>query len=366
MRVLVVTPWYPTDAHPYTGAFVERDVRMLRGGHDVTVAHLVAAGHQDDGPETIERDGVEVVRIPMSPADPRQWWRASRRLRALRGSANVVHSHAATSLWPMTLAGRSLVPWVHTEHSSAVAGSFGSTASARRSRAVRRRLFERPAVVVTVSEHLAELVRRLGRRGPVVVIPNAVDGPGALVPRRSSDGPLRLVAVGGLTDVKRPLLAVRALAELRGRGVDAELEWVGAGPLADPVVSLAAELGIAEHVRLSGAVTPDAVGARLEASDLFVMPTAGETFGVAIAEAIAHGRPVVTGAVGGQREFVDPAVGELVTGESPADYADAIERVVARTRGLTADEIAATLGDRFGDAARLAAYDEVYAQALRR
>ena len=363
MRILVVTPWYPNDANPYAGAFVERDVRMLRAEHEVTVAHLVAPAHADGGPSIIERDGVRVIRIPMAPSDARQWWRAARRLRLLMHDSDAVNSHAATSLWPMSIAGGSRRPWVHTEHSSAIGSSFGSGLAARRARAIRRALLERPQVVVTVSDHLGALVRRLGRRGPLVTIPNAVDSPARVPARHSDDEHLRLVAVGGLNAVKRPLLAVRTLAELRARGRDATLTWVGGGPLLEDAVTLATELGVRDQVLLVGAVRPETVGAHLAASDVFLLPTTGETFGVAIAEAIAHGRPVVAGAVGGQAEFVDPAVGELIAGADASTYADAVEQVVERTRTMTAEQIAATLGVRFTDAARLAAYDEAFTLA---
>ncbi|GAA1803910.1 glycosyltransferase [Agromyces neolithicus] len=363
MRILVVTPWYPNDANPYAGAFVERDVRMLRVEHEVMVAHLVAPAHSDGNPSIIERDGVRVIRIPMAPSDPRQWWRASRGLRRLMRDVDAVNSHAATSLWPLVIAGASRMKWVHTEHSSAIGSSFGGGLAARRARAIRRALLDRPSVVVTVSDYLGALVQRLGRRGPLVTIPNAVDSSDQVPARRTEDGRLRLVAVGGLNTVKRPLLAIGIVAELRSRGHDTTLTWVGGGPLMDETVMLATELGVGDHVDLVGAVRPEAVGALLVASDVFLLPTTGETFGVAIAEAIAHGLPVVVGAIGGQGEFVDPAVGALVTGADTATYADAVEQVVERTRTMTAEEIAATLGARFSDAARLAAYDEAFAIA---
>ncbi|MBM7830027.1 glycosyltransferase involved in cell wall biosynthesis [Agromyces cerinus] len=366
MRVLVVTPWYPNDATPYAGAFVERDVRMLRGGHQVTVAHLVAPAHSDGGPTVVERNGVRVVRIPMAPSDPRQWWRAGRRLRSLLNDADALNSHAATSLWPVALAGVGRTPWVHTEHSSAIGASFGGGAAARRTRAIRRALLNRPGVVIAVSDHLGELIRRLGRRGPIMTVPNAVDAPTPVPPKRSGDGRLRLVAVGGLTEGKRPLLAVRMLAELHSRGRDAHLTWVGGGPLLAEAVTLATDLGVDDRVDFVGAQRPDEVGAHLIASDVFVLPTEGETFGVAIAEAIAHGRPVVVGATGGHVEFVAPSIGELVAEANPEAYADAVAVVFERTRGLSAEDIAATLGLRFHDSERLGAYDRAFARAAGR
>ncbi|GAA2456027.1 glycosyltransferase family 4 protein [Agromyces soli] len=340
---------------------MERDVRMLAAEHEVSVVHLVAPAHADGGPTVVERDGIRVVRVPMTPGAPRSWWAAARALRRHFPGADLVNSHAATSLWPMVLARPARGRWVHTEHSSIVASSFADGRAARRARAIRRRLFSRPAVVVAVSDHLGQQIRRLGRSGPIVTVPNAVTRPSRLTTRPSEpSGVLRLVAVGGLTQGKRPLLAIRTLAELRRRGVDARLDWVGDGPLRAEAAALVAELDLEDAVVLAGAQRPEDVGKHLEAAHLFLLPTEGETFGVAIAEAIAHGLPVVVGARGGQRVFVDASVGALVDSSEPAAYADAVQDVVARTRGLDPAEIAATLGERFDDAHRLAAYDAVY------
>ncbi|MGR0220190.1 glycosyltransferase family 4 protein [Agromyces sp. ZXT2-6] len=363
MRILVVTPWYPNRRNPYAGAFVARDVRMLRRGHEIVVAHLVSPEHDDDVRGSV--GGLRVERIPMRPAVPADWWRAARRIRSLARDVDAVNSHAATSLWPMVLAlGPRRRGWVHTEHSSAVTAAVGTGLRGAARRAIRRLLLSRPAVVVAVSEHLASAVRRLGRRGPVSVVPNAVDAPvpPPMRPARHGDA-VRLVSVGGLVPVKRPLIAIAAVARLREAGFDADLTWVGDGPLRADAESAIAALGLGDVVRLVGARQPSEVSGFLADADLFLLPTAGETFGVAIAEAIAHGRPVVVGAEGGQAEFVDPAAGELVAGDDPDAYADAVARVLERTANLSAEQVARTLGERFDDVQRLAAYDRAFEAA---
>lgn len=366
MRVLVVTPWYPDDLHVYAGAFVARDVRLLAERHEVEVVHLVAPQHDDGGPDRVVRDGIALHRVPMRPSAPRDWRAAGRAIRAASAGVDLVHTHAATSLWPTALAfpiGRRRPTWVHTEHSSTITARTAPGPRGLVTRTIRRALFSRPDLVVAVSDHLAGIVRAIGRRPPVTVVPNGIDLPVPTPPRRPQDGRFELVAVAGLTDVKRPLLAVRALARLVERGHDAHLTWVGDGPLRQEVEALAAQLGVADRVRLPGAVPPERVAESLIAADVFVLPTRGETFGVAIAEAIANGRPVVVGAVGGQREFVSPVAGELVDGDDPERYADALERV-RRLADTTAPEaIAATLTARLSPAARADAYDAAYRAA---
>lgn len=367
MRILVVTPWYPNGKNPYAGAFVERDVRMLSAEHQVVVAHLVAPHQLDGGPERDVRGGVTVHRYPMRPGTPADWMAAGRRLRGLMREADLVHSQAATTLWPVALAFgpfRPRLPWVHTEHSSALV-AFRRARGLRRlsTRLIRRYLYARPHVVVAVSGFLRSAVGTL-RRGPIVVVPNAVDAPETTPPRSPPRSPLELVSVGGVHAGKRPDVAVRLLASLRDKGVAARLTWVGDGPLRAELDTLATQLGVGDRLVWAGARPPAEVSRFLAEADIFVLPTEVETFGVAVAEAIAHGRPVVVGSRGGHVDFVSPAVGELVDGDNPDVYADAVIRLQARTSALSAEAIAATLGDGFSDETRLRRYDEVYAQAV--
>ena len=176
---------------------------------------------------------------------------------------------------------------------------------------------------------------------------------------------LRLVGVGGLVPRKGPDVAVGTVAELVARGRDARLVWVGDGTMRADVEALSQRLGVADRVSLRGRVAPAEVSAALAEADVFVLPTTRETFGVAIAEALASGRPVVVGAHGEQAEFVHEPDGVLVDVQSPIAYADAVERVVAANADRTVEEIARSVTERFTEQRRRAAYAEVYADAER-
>ncbi|WP_395963774.1 glycosyltransferase [Brachybacterium sp. Z12] len=185
---------------------------------------------------------------------------------------------------------------------------------------------------------------------PTAVVPCIVE-PGAVVSRRDrGDGAVRMVSTGGLIPRKDPLLAVEVLAQLVERGVDAHLEWLGEGPLREETLGRAAELGVGERLTLAGTVDGSGVSAALARADLFFGPTRADNFFVSAAEAIVAGRPVVLGSTGGQGEYVQPQVGTLVDVQDATAYADAILEVDARTRLLSAQAIADTIGDRFSTA----------------
>ncbi|MCD2444061.1 glycosyltransferase family 4 protein [Agromyces sp. SYSU K20354] len=362
MKLLVVTTWLPTPRAPESGIFVERDIDLLAQDHDVHVVHLSASARSDDGSGAASDRRWTLDSLPMSPANPLSVAAAARELRGMLADYELVHSMAASALLPF----RRLDvprPWVHTEHWSGLLAPETVPLHARLGVPTTMRLLRRPDVVVAVGSQLARKIRSV-RQKPVVVVPNAVTVPDALVERRDDDV-LRLVGVGGLVPRKGPDVAVGALAELVARGRDTQLTWVGDGAMRAEVEALAQHLGVADRVRLRGRVAPADVSAALAEADVFLLPTTRETFGVAIAEALASGRPVVVGARGEQAEFVHEPDGVLVGEQAPTAYADAVERVVAANADRTAEQIARSVTERFTEQRRRAAYAEVYADAER-
>tara|TARA_R110002126_G_scaffold71368_2_gene178988 strand:- start:339 stop:1418 length:1080 start_codon:yes stop_codon:yes gene_type:complete len=115
------------------------------------------------------------------------------------------------------------------------------------------------------------------------------------VERRPAEGPLRILSVGTLTRRKGHDSAVRALANCRD--LDWKLDIVGAArdaAHAAELNSLIGELGLAGRVTLHGEV-PDEELARIHgAAGLFLSATHHEGFGMALADAVAAGLPVLT------------------------------------------------------------------------
>jgi glycosyltransferase involved in cell wall biosynthesis len=123
----------------------------------------------------------------------------------------------------------------------------------------------------------------------------------------------RLIAVAAVTPLKGIDLLVAALAELDDRqwtcDVVGSLEadpWYAAR-MAEQVRAA----GLAGRLRFVGALDPDALAARYAVSDLLVSASRSETYGMAVTEALARGIPVVATGVGGVREALGRAAGEV-------------------------------------------------------
>ncbi|MGE0460531.1 MAG: N-acetyl-alpha-D-glucosaminyl L-malate synthase BshA [Vicinamibacterales bacterium] len=211
--------------------------------------------------------------------------------------------------------------------------------------------------VTAVSESLrASTAADLGVRRDIEVIPNfldcgvhhRVDVPGLRARFTGGDPEARIaVHVSNFRPVKR-VDAVIAVFERIHRRVPSRLLLVGDGPDLPMALRLAREAGIANHVHAVGA--QEDVLPLLSVSDVFLLPSAQESFGLAALEAMACEVPVVASRVGGLPEVIDHGV----TGYLHAP--EALDAMAESAIGLLTDEprrramgtdAASLVGERF-------------------
>jgi glycosyltransferase involved in cell wall biosynthesis len=102
--------------------------------------------------------------------------------------------------------------------------------------------------------------------------------------------------------------------------------------------------GLTGRVIVLGAQEPDAVMQLYLASDIFVLASRFESYGMALAEAMAHGLPVVSTTAGAIPNTVPAGAGLLVPPNDPDAFANATRRLVrdaAERRRLAANACAA-------------------------
>jgi N-acetyl-alpha-D-glucosaminyl L-malate synthase BshA len=177
--------------------------------------------------------------------------------------------------------------------------------------------------VTAVSESLrAATHAELGVRRDIFVIPNFLD---CSVYRRadvphlrrkfSRDGIAKVVIhVSNFRPVKRIDAVMEVFARI-SRRVAARLLLVGDGPELSTAYRLGRELGVSQLVDVLG--TQEAVIPLLSAADVFLLPSAQESFGLAALEAMACEVPVVASSVGGLPEVIAHGVTGFL--HAPAD-----------------------------------------------
>lgn len=195
------------------------------------------------------------------------------------------------------------------ERAASVLFSLGSPALA----AGNRRLLHRAEVVVAIDAAAAALVRAQrvpGLRVRVIPPPLSMPVAAARVPPHGS--PVLLTA-GFLIRRKAVDKVIAALALLRSAGSDAALLVAGQGPEEARLRRLAGELGVADAVSFLGWLDKEALRDAMARATIYVTMSRSESFGVAVADAMASGLPVVSAANGGARSLVvDGETGWLV------------------------------------------------------
>ncbi|MCM2255643.1 MAG: glycosyltransferase family 4 protein [Vicinamibacteria bacterium] len=305
MKIALLCDWFL----PKVGGIELHLNDLARGlagrGHDVRVLATCPGPAQVDGIAVERLPGLRMPRWGFSLCDATT--RAALLAAIARHGSEVVHAHGGTwtpagygGAW---LCQRRGVPTVLTVHSvldglgpvlpalAAVIGSAGwnLTWSA-------------------VGEDVARSLRpHVGGR-PVRLLPNAVDDAfwraGAVSAARGAT--VEVVAVMRLTRRKRGSELLRAFARARAASrVPIRLTLVGDGFERGRLETLARRLALGPSARILGFRPRPEVRDLLACSDVFVLPSTRESFGIAALEARCAGLPVVTYRRSGAARFLE-------------------------------------------------------------
>ena len=218
------------------------------------------------------------------------------------------------------------------------------------------------AVIVTSGETRDILVRDYGVEAARVTVAEPGVEPAARRARETPFGqPLQLLSVGSLTPRKGHDVLIEALAPL------AALPWrltiVGADDRASGhaahLRALVERLGLQDRIVFAGAAPEADLQQAYAASDLFVLASHYEGYGMVLTEALAHGLPIVTTLSGEGARRLPGAAAQKVAPGDPAELGGALAYLIgdasARQRHADAAWAAAGSLPRWSDAARVVA-----------
>jgi glycosyltransferase involved in cell wall biosynthesis len=158
-----------------------------------------------------------------------------------------------------------------------------------------------------VSRRVAADVQPLAGRNAMTVAPNGIDVGFWRVPPEAHGTEVRLVSVMRLNAKKRPRVLVemmrRVIAQI-GAEVHVSLRVAGDGPQRRALETAIARARLGDRIELLGVRNREEIRKLLAESDLFVLPTVRESFGLAALEARCAGLPVVAMAASGVAELI--------------------------------------------------------------
>lgn len=305
MRVTFLTHNYPRYAGDLSGAFLSTLAQALVArGVEISViapSDRGDVGEPMDGAVPVRRVRYagarhETLAYAGNMADAARTVAGLRALTALRAAlrraadeamtqgADLLHAHWWVPSGLSVPRGR---PFVLTSHGTDAA-LLNRSALARR---LARPVYRKARIVTAVSNEMALWIQRTTGRA---IPPGHIHAMPADTSRYGwSEGGDGAIVVARLTAQKRVDLAIRAVGVLATLGARLPLTIVGDGPERPALEQLVAELGLSADIRFTGALPTTEIPGILRRADLMYFPAVGEGFGLAAAEALMSGVPVI-------------------------------------------------------------------------
>jgi len=233
-----------------------------------------------------------------------------------------------------------------------------SPGEANRYAAIEARLWPLLRGAICPSAHTARALIVAGVAGDRIAVATPGTARPEMIRHRARPGPIGLLAVGAVTPRKGHLLLIEALAGLRDLGW--RLTCIGSlerdRAAAEAVRQAIALNKLGDRVTLAGECTPERLSAAYAAAHVFVLPSYEEGYGMAYAEALAHGLPVIATTAGAIPETVPESAALLVPPGDTIALRDALRQMITdanlRARLAAGAALAAETLPDWPDAAR--------------
>ena len=374
MHILIISHGYPTVKDPQWGCFEKDQAEALVGlGHRVTVGvvdqrfrplnQTFGISHVNDGALSayiyfLLSGKLMPYRIRRFVSE-RMMLRLCRKIFRSEGIPDVVYAHYMPSIAMLRLVKQKYaIPVVGIEHWSKL---NESTLSPRIMRTGRTAYALTDRLLAVSPSLKAQMERHFGVEAEVVcdMVSNAFLQP--VIPKKTAK-PFVWLTVGSLIQRKGYDILIEAFAQLGGAE---QLIIIGSGPENERLHAQAEQLGIADRVRFTGMLDKLAIVSLMNESNAFVLPSRGETFGVAYIEAMAMGLPVIATPCGGPEHFVNSDNGLLVDMDNVEQLTKAMREMETTIDKYQPEAIRAYVQERFSGKAIAGQLEEIFENVIK-
>lgn len=234
-------------------------------------------------------------------------WRLRKLIQREKPDCIITHSYRAAYLVKKT---RTRVPTVAVCHVRSHY-NFGTTA------------------IIAITEHMRQEIIRAGQpANQVFTIPNMLRLPETLSYRSPKPSPVPVIGVcARFAAIKGVDIFIRALAELKKRGLSFNAKIAGDGKERETYEQLITALELNDSVTLLGWVEDKA--SFYNSIDIFCLPSREEAFGLVVLEAMMHSLPMVLARLSGPEEIIGQSNSALLVPPcDPEKMADGLEQLI--------------------------------------
>lgn len=255
-------------------------------------------------------------------------WLAKMLARRL-GRFDVIHTHVVLPIggFAVALGSKWKIPFILQEHS----GPFEMHCKGAIQESGVRFVLERCDLKLPVSKALQNRMQLYDEKMNYRIAPNLIRTdifkPCGIINTELKNDIIKIISVCSAQEVKRHDLMFLALKELHAMGKSAHLTLYGVDETCTKLVELRNHLGLNASISLMGKTDKNTIYRAYCKHDVYLCTSDFETFGLAPAEAICTGLPLVTSDCGGVDEFVNLGNAIVVPKQEATLFAEAIEKV---------------------------------------
>lgn len=332
MNIVQVTHGYPPEIGGVQKVTKELSERLTKKGHKVTV--FTAGGrventgkNTNNNPEINYLRGIELAHTPIVPL------LFFKLLKIPKDS--VIHVHIAKAFLPeivyivSKIRGVPYIAHVHLDVSPT--GRLGFLLPSYKSIILKRVLTSSNHVIVPSEDYKDLINRKYSIPARLIsVIPNGIKSKDFQLSVHKLGNPLKLLYVGRLSKQKSIPLLVRSLKKVIAKGNrNMLLHIVGDGEERDEIVDLIVKEDVEGVVILHGELYGESLKKIYSESDIFMLASKEESFGIVLVEAMASGIPIVASNIHGVRNIVKSRITGLLVKRTSECFAEAIEELIS-------------------------------------
>jgi len=322
LNILIAPSWYPTAENPGSGVFFrDQALALSKAGHQVTLVYVQLVSTKKLWKENFrnEQDYYDenlhccILKAPSWGANRlgnvcKRYTRTMKK--ALKyavikdGPFDIAHAHSFMGAGYALCHNRDILncPVIVTEHLSSITERELSNQDIR----CLKDTLKNADKFIAVSQHLADCIKSLtGYEKEILVVPNILNPLFHFENIQKPRNEFRFISVGALIPRKQMDQLIRTFSLAFETQKNVTLAIVGKGPEYDKLKTLVQELEMDERISFLGQLSREKLAKEFTESNVFVLTSRSETFGVVYIEAMACGLPVIGTLNGGSNEVLN-------------------------------------------------------------
>lgn len=331
MKIIQITPFFPPHLGGMENVVKEISENLAKKGHQVTVftSDIGCKEYKLVSTENLEIYYLNSFEIAHTPIIPSLF---SKLLKISKNS--IIHLHVAQSFTP-EIAGliskiRGIPFIAHIHIDVGPSGRLGFLLPLYKKVLLKKVLSSSSKIVVPSGDYVDLVNKKYAiSKDKICKVPNGVDlNNFKSLPNKQND-PIRLLYVGRLSKQKNIPLLIRTFKIVTEKiNKNIELDIVGEGEEKSKIIAMITAENLEKKVNLHGELRGGRLYEKYSNSDIFILTSDYESFGMVLIEAMASGLPIIATNIPALRNVVENNKTGLLVKPEPEDLAKALEKLI--------------------------------------